>query len=653
MRAIGLRGLGPPLAVVGALALASAALGHALLIASDPKAGATLSAPPASVLLTFGEAPDPRLSTIRVLDAAGHDQVTGSIQAVEGNRNQLRAMLAPLADGVFTVAWRTVSTVDGHVAAGSFAFGVGIPPPQTAEGAGTTSPSASLTATIARWLLYLGLIALFGAGFLGFAIEPRPARAVVRLAGIGWVVFTVGTLAVVGLQWADAGVGLRTVLSSSIGLGAVERIAVAGAAGLSVAVILLKREAGRWHYALVVTTAAGAMLIDVLNGHAANGKSWLLQVGVQWLHVIGVGVWIGGLAALLLAVRGQPDAEKGRAVRTFSSWAGLALAAVAGTGFLRALSEIQTIGSLFGTGFGIVVILKTFGLGLLALLGATNRFFNVPSAARNLGPLRRVGSAELAIGTAVLAATGLLANLAPPSAAGSAQASQPRPLLAVGSDFGTSVRVRLLVQPGAAGFNDFTATVVDYDTGAAVSATGVQLRFKLVSSSGVGDSTLDLSSTGSGRFAARGGNLSLDGIWQVTATVAGPSGSVEVPLVVSTLIPSEPVDANAAPGAPTIYSVHLPDKSMVQVYLDPGAAGANELHATFFDVAGSEIPIPTATLALTQADGSSSIINPRELEPGHFVGDVTVLAGTLSVDLIGLAPGGDPLHAHLEVEVQP
>ena len=80
-----------------------------------------------------------------------------------------------------------------------------------------------------------------------------------------------------------------------------------------------------------------------------TGPSWWLQVGVQWVHVVAVGIWIGGLAALLVAVRGLPSEAKAKAVRTFSTWAGLGIAAVAGTGFLRGLSEVQTIGALFGT----------------------------------------------------------------------------------------------------------------------------------------------------------------------------------------------------------------------------------------------------------------------------------------------------------------
>ena len=641
--------------VGGALSLPQGVSAHALLIASTPAAGATLSEPPSQVVLTFGEAPDPKLTTVRVLDTSGADQADGPVQAVAGEPDKLTVRLKPLPDGVFTVAWRTVSTVDGHVAAGSFAFGVGTPPPapsgepQGGPAVSDISPSASL----ARWLFFVGLIALFGAGFLGFAIEPHPPRSIAGMAAVGWAVSAVGTLAVIGVQWLEASVDFETFLGSSLGTGALERLGAALVAGLLVAWLWRRSDSGRWRFGLVAAAAAAAMLVDVLNGHAASGSSWILQVGVQWVHIAAVGVWVGGLAALLVAVRGLPTAEKARAVRIFSTWAGLGLGAVIGTGFLRALSEVQTIGALFGTSFGIVVILKTMGLGMLALLGATNHFFNVPAAARTLRGLRRVGSVELAIGATVLAATAVLANLAPPSASGTTPAPEQRPVVALGSDFGTSVKVSLLVQPGAAGFNQFSATVTDYDTGAPISAPSVALRFQLASRSGVGASTLDLPATGSGRFSARGGNLSLDGIWNVTATVDGPSGSVEVPLVLATQVEKQPTDISAAPGTPTIYTMHLPDQSTIQVYLDPGTPGSNALHVTFFDPAGTELPIPSATIAITPDGSAGSVVVPRLLEPGHFTTDLTVSAGGLALDFIGQAPGGDPIHAHLEVKVEP
>jgi hypothetical protein len=300
------------------------------------------------------------------------------------------------------------------------------------------------------------------------------------------------------------------------------------------------------------------------------------------------------------------------------------------------------------------VILKTALLGVLAILGATNRFYSVPAAVRSLRGLRRVGSTEIAVGTAVLAATGLLVNLAPPSSLGATLVQHlPASVVANGSDFGTSVRVRLVVSPGAPGQNGFAASVTDYDTGAPAEATAFALRFDLASQSGVGSSTLALASSGPGSFTGSGANLSIDGVWKVTATVSGPSGAVEVPLALATSVPAQVVDTVAAAGAPTIETVHLEHGLSVQLYLDPGTAGKSDLHATFFDTAGAELPVSSATFLVTPRGGSGTVAPGRELEPGHFVAAVTTPAGDVDVDVVGPNPNGGQLHAHLTMQVQP
>jgi hypothetical protein len=227
------------------------------------------------------------------------------------------------------------------------------------------------------------------------------------------------------------------------------------------------------------------------------------------------------------------------------------------------------------------------------------------------------------------------------------------PLLATSSDFGTTVRARLAVEPGGPGFNRFTAVITDYDSGAPVEADQVMLRFTLASASGVGPSTLALPAIATGMYGASGANLSLDGIWRVVAVVTTRGAAVEVPFVLGTRVPAQHVDVNAAAGVPTIYTVHLDGGRTVQVYLDPGRAGANDLHATFFDAAGKELPVQTATMALDTRPAGGRVLNPRQLEPGHFVVGVTVEAGTIGVDVVGPGPDGAHLHAHLEVPVQP
>jgi copper transport protein len=645
--------------LLAAFLLPQGATAHALLQSSDPAAGSSLATAPTLVTLTFGEQPDLLLSSVKVLNSGGQDETTGApLQAVPGRPNSLQLALKTLPDGVYTVAWRTLSTVDGHVAAGLFAFGVGVPPPAPGTSAATASaqsPSGSPAASLFRWLLYVGLVLVFGAGFVGWLADGLVSPRLIGLAVVGWVLSAMGTVGVLAVQWSDAGADLRSVLGSSLGVATVERLLALALTAILVVLVAARR--GRVARSLLALTAGGsaiAMLADVLNGHAAAGGQALIQIIAQWLHVVAVGLWIGGLAALLLVVRGRPDEDKARWVRRFSTWAGVGLGAVAVTGVVRAVDELGSIDALLNTDFGRLLIAKTALLALLAVLGAANRFINVPRAARVLAGLRRVATTEVAVGGVVLLLTAILVNVAPPaSAGGPGAAPPPAPLSVTASDFGTSVRMRLTLSPGSAGINQVTAVVTDYDSGRAAPADRVTLRFSLASRSGVGSSTLELQPAAPGTFTGSSSNLSIDGIWRIVAQVSGKADTVEVPFVLTTRIPVQLVDTNVAPGVPTVYTVHLSAAETVQLYLDPGRAGQNALHATYFDAAATELPVQSSTMAVTPATGGPAVLNPRKLEPGHFVADTTLASGAVTVDVVGPSPSGEQLHAHLEMKVEP
>jgi copper transport protein len=433
------RWVGPRLAVIavvlgGALALPQVVAAHALLQSSDPAAGSTLAASPSAVTITFGEQPDARLSSIKVLDSSGRNVASGPSRAVPGAPLQLTVPLPSLPDGVYTVSWRTVSAVDGHVAAGSFAFGVGVGPPAGGAsggspglGATVTSPEVSVPASVARWLLYAGLIVLVGVAFIGVVAFRDPPRIDVTLAGWAWLVAALGTFAVIAVQWSDAGADLSTILASSIGLAAIERVVVIALTGVAVvAAIRARPERTRTALGLVGAGAAAAMLVDVLDGHAASGSLAVLEVAAEWAHVLAVGVWMGGLAALLLGVRGLPSEDKARAVRRFSSAAGISIAVVAVTGFVRAVAEVGSLDALFTTDYGRLILIKTALFAVLAGLGAFNRFFSVPLAARALTRLRRVGRVEVAVGAVVVLAAAFLVNGTPPAVVRQAHPTRPQ-----------------------------------------------------------------------------------------------------------------------------------------------------------------------------------------------------------------------------------
>jgi copper transport protein len=281
------------------------------------------------------------------------------------------------------------------------------------------------------------------------------------------------------------------------------------------------------------------MLVHALAGHAAVPSSLRpLHLLAQWAHLAAVGVWIGGLVWLLVALGARGGGSTREVVVRFSRLAGAGLAAVVVTGVARSADELGGWGRLADSGFGRALDLKLVLFAGLVALGARNRYRLVPlfqggpddaPAAARLG--RSVGG-ELGLAAAVLAAAALLSQLAPGVPAGPAR---PRPaappvLEASGADWATTVRVTLTVTPGAAGPNRFTATVADFDTGSVLAVDRVELAGTPITRPDLGTARLELARAPDGRWLGQGRLLSLAGRWGLTTTIQRPTGGVTVPL---------------------------------------------------------------------------------------------------------------------------
>ncbi len=180
---------------LGLLLTIPSAYAHALLRTSDPADGAQLAKSPSAVVLSFTEDPDPSLSIVHVIDQNGNNVEKGKARPVPGHSDELTVEVGDLPNGVYTVSWRTVSRVDGHVTAGAFAFGVGVSP----AGHKVTppkTPSPSLLTVVSRWIFYTGLFLLLGVAFASLFVASDLARAP-PLAHIGWFVAVVGLLGLV------------------------------------------------------------------------------------------------------------------------------------------------------------------------------------------------------------------------------------------------------------------------------------------------------------------------------------------------------------------------------------------------------------------------------------------------------------------------
>ena len=314
------------LALAGVGVLASPADAHALLERSYPAAGASLPRAPHVMLLYFTEAPDPSLFTVSLLDSSGQTLPgVGKPTVAPRNARELRVRLPRLADGVYTVNWRTVSKVDGHVTGGSFAFGIGVQPPSgvsaAANGGSPPTGSAPSPAAVAGlWLLFWGLALLAAAGATGVLVFgwrlPGGARIVIAA---GWLAAAAGTLIMILSERAAAGVPFGELFAAAAGRSLLAQAAAVAVCGVA-AFFAARRPAGR-SLVVVGAAAAAALFVHAQAGHAETQSSVrLLNVADQWLHMLAAGVWVGGLVWLLLGLRGL-DGRRGRRLCAASrSW---------------------------------------------------------------------------------------------------------------------------------------------------------------------------------------------------------------------------------------------------------------------------------------------------------------------------------------------
>ena len=553
------------------LASGPAAAAHGALQSSEPAGGSSLERAPAAVTLRFTERPDPGLSTVRVLDSSGRVVAGGPARPVAGRPLELRVPAAGLPAGGYTVSWRIISAVDGHRTDGVFGFGVGAAgaprlPASQAVAEVRTGPELAPMAVAGRWAYYWGLTLLVGAAATGLLVfggrlPGRPALilplALAAAAG--------GLVAMTASARSEAGVPLTDLLGSTTGRWLLWRGAMLAAAAAATWWALARpapgnppsrRPAGRMRLAVPAGGAAlvalglaggGGMAVHALAGHAAGPSSLrVLNLLAQWVHLVAVGVWIGGLAWLLAGLRQHALAGSARAVVVrFSKLAGISLAVVVATGVVRTVDELGGWARLADSGFGRALDLKLVLFAGLVALGAFNRYRLVPlfeagAGRRAVARLRHSVGGELGLAAAVLAAAALLSQLAPGVPAGPPVRSEPvTPVLAAsGADWATTVKVTLTVTPGAAGPNRFTAVVADFDSGRALPVDRVELAGTPQAHPDLGTARLELVEAPDGRWLGQGRMLSLAGRWDLTTTIQRPDGGITVPLAVNVPAPA-------------------------------------------------------------------------------------------------------------------
>ncbi len=432
------------LLLLGVLCLPGSAWAHANLRGTDPPMGSRLSVAPPAIRLWFDEAVVPEVSTLRLLDRSGKVTKEGPLKPTDPERKAAEFDPGKIGPGAYTVAWKVLSAVDGHVTRGVFAFAHVPPgfegvvgnleaPPPAGPGQQAWTWGLRALRVAAVWAHLLALLTLTGTCVAWLAVvrpaAPRAAPfppALARLIVRGALVSIAGGVLALQLEWlqvSDAPLAqtlqlliffpaIPVALGTWSSIAAFIRLALlTGVASL--ATRLPDRDPIALPGVLGLGVASIASVAVASHTAAAGGLPWALP---DFLHLAAASLWAGGLVLLArLALTPANDRASGlarqdegglgrrddgglagipfrEAMRRFTPWAAASVLLLVLTGLLNGTVHVPRWGALWRTLYGATLTLKValllplLGLALLNTLWCRDKLAAGSPQADGRGP---------------------------------------------------------------------------------------------------------------------------------------------------------------------------------------------------------------------------------------------------------------------------
>ncbi|MFD5011357.1 copper resistance CopC/CopD family protein [Streptomyces chartreusis] len=361
---------------------------HAAVTGSAPQQGAVVGKAPTQVSLTFSEKVALSGDSLRVLDPKGKRVDRGDPANLTGTTYAVK-LHGGLPDGTYTVTYQVVSE-DSHPVAGAYTFSIGAPSQTTVSVSGQTA-GGGVVGTLygfGRYVSYAGFIVMVGGAAFVLACWQRGAgvRALQRLTVAGWLALTAATLGLLLLRGSYTGSGkvgdvfdldlLGQVLQTKTGAALVSRLLLLAAAALFIAVLFgaYEKREDEEKRDLTFGLAVGGVVVSAglaaswaMSEHASTGLQAGIAMPVDIIHLLAVAGWLGGLAALLVALYRAPadTPVDALAVRRFSRLAFGSVLALVATGIYQSWRQLGSWTAFTDTRYGQLLLVK---IGLVAVL---------------------------------------------------------------------------------------------------------------------------------------------------------------------------------------------------------------------------------------------------------------------------------------------
>ncbi len=142
----------------------------------------------------------------------------------------------------------------------------------------------------------------------------------------------------------------------------------------------------QWFALLSLVVATLVTLTTTLSGHAADWGDITLPVLSDWLHLVAISTWIGGLFTLGFVLqpslshlgKGETLPRLGSIARRFSRMAACCATVFLATGFYNSWVQVASLSPLVSTAYGWTLLAKLALVAAALMLAGLNRYYFLP-----------------------------------------------------------------------------------------------------------------------------------------------------------------------------------------------------------------------------------------------------------------------------------
>ena len=548
------------------------AAAHANLVESSPQPSEELDAPPERVIIWFTEPIEPAFSAISVRDRSGAEVTDGETQFEPTETTAMWVRLTELQNGTYTVAWRNVSSVDGHKVTGSFLFAVG-----ESLGAGSDAEAeqqpilVSPFEPLVRWFIYIGIAVFAGGLVFELLVVTRATRSedlsdpisFAQTTSIRFTTVALGAIMIVLLAQIGQLI-LQTYLAFDDAIAAINPsrltqvitqsewgsfwswrftagvLAAIGLFGARQAVKRADHESDPdefedtplstetpWGVAAIALGGVYLLLIALTSHNAATPEDIRgFAIAADLVHVISATIWVGGIVYLAVAsfqaLRSDEPQSRAMLLSLASRFAPVAIFAttiLVGSGIVSSLMQV-TIPEALNTPYGRVLGVKIILLAILIGLAVRNNRTvakHIKNDTAEARPLGRNIVVELGVAFAVLLATAGLASIEP--------ARQYAERTGIGvedyvsyADSIAGANIDVALDPGSTGSNKLAVAITDSQGNPFQHADEVRARVKYLDDD-FGEYFVPMENPSPGRWKLDDIIIGVTGAYQLDVTV--------------------------------------------------------------------------------------------------------------------------------------